>query len=303
MNKLKSTTMWGFAYFGMVVIFSLLYKASFVINPDSFILNNQLNLTPIQDVYDHLWKNETSNSNKFPVPGLDKLQLDLSKVVSELDVIESDIKAIDEQRDILEKSMNDLYKRNSESMWSNAQDYEKEQKESGVYLLEQALEEEVKLLEKLASENTWNTSYGIIIANKRVELANVRVKTAKKDYEISSYILKNLGAFSDKDTVSSIEDMEASLKEITVLQSSYNKKVGDIRKTMHSYLEKWSKERSKVLGLVDFVYYSIGISTTTTFGDITANSRLIRGIVSFQLFISIFIMGGFVNSALSNKKC
>jgi len=300
-NKLKVTAKWGIRYFLLVISFSVLYKLSFVINPDSFILNNQLNLTPIQDLHEYLWNDKKSEDKAFPLRGLDKLQLDLGKLILKLDLLEKETNTIKKERELLENNINSFFEVNSKAMWENARKYEKKQKELEVYKTEKELAEEIKLLESLAKENAWNISYGVIIANKRVELANVRVITAKKDYETSSYILKNIGSFSDSKIINRIRDLENNLEEIKALQEMSDSKVGEIRNTMYTYLREWTKERADALSFTDFFYYSIGISTTTTFGDITANSSLIRAFVSLQLFLSVFIMGGFVNSVIHEK--
>jgi hypothetical protein len=50
------------------------------------------------------------------------------------------------------------------------------------------------------------------------------------------------------------------------------------------------------VGFVDFLYFSIGVSTTTTFGDIIPNHTVTRFVVTLQLLASIIIVGLFVNS-------
>lgn len=52
--------------------------------------------------------------------------------------------------------------------------------------------------------------------------------------------------------------------------------------------------------ILDFFYYSVGISTTTTFGDIMASSPGARGMVTFQLLVSIFILA-FATSKVVTK--
>lgn len=72
----------------------------------------------------------------------------------------------------------------------------------------------------------------------------------------------------------------------------------EIRNKSQSMLEKLKKDD---LNFLDFLFYSIGISTTTTFGDLLANSRLIRLIVCVQLLLSIIVLANVTQRFLSKK--
>jgi hypothetical protein len=61
-------------------------------------------------------------------------------------------------------------------------------------------------------------------------------------------------------------------------------------------MEELRSERIDRVGFLDFVYFSIGVATGTTFGDIVPNHVFTRSIVAVQLLTSIIIVGFFVNS-------
>lgn len=64
----------------------------------------------------------------------------------------------------------------------------------------------------------------------------------------------------------------------------------DLRSAMS---ETFGSTRSTILskiGLPDFIYFSACISTTTTFGDITANKPWLRLVVALQIVLGIFIL-------------
>ncbi|HHT0525037.1 TPA: ion channel [Klebsiella michiganensis] len=63
-----------------------------------------------------------------------------------------------------------------------------------------------------------------------------------------------------------------------------------------------SKRQKEDLNFWDFFFYSIGISTTTTFGDLVANSRLIRMLVCIQLLLSILVLANVTQNFLSKNK-
>ncbi|PLN97136.1 ion channel, partial [Klebsiella michiganensis] len=78
-----------------------------------------------------------------------------------------------------------------------------------------------------------------------------------------------------------------------------NKKIIKIKNNVQDLLSKRQKED---LNFWDFAFYSIGISTTTTFGDLVANSRLIRMLVCIQLLLSILVLANVTQSFLSKNK-
>ena len=174
-------------------------------------------------------------------------------------------------------------------MWSNAKKYEKDKKK--VYE-EKVVKKELELdiVKKEIPENR------VSIANINLELAVIKHEQAKDDYEISSYILKNLVVFSEPSLRENIFELEKELETISNEQMKHQKEFGELRGLMWANLKNWHKERSNILGFIDFFYYSIGISTTTTFGDITANTKVIRAVVSIQLLLSIILIGLFLNS-------
>lgn len=62
--------------------------------------------------------------------------------------------------------------------------------------------------------------------------------------------------------------------------------------------DDFSATRNQMLhqiGFWDFLYFSACISTTTTFGDITANLPWVRILVVLQIFAGIIIVAGFLN--------
>ena len=50
------------------------------------------------------------------------------------------------------------------------------------------------------------------------------------------------------------------------------------------------------MGILDFIYFSIGISTTSVFGDIMPNNKWLRSTISLQIIVSIVLVGLFVNA-------
>lgn len=301
MYRFNSIHGWGISYIITTVVFSIIYLISFKVNPDSFILNKQLNLTPINDVYQYLWQDKKTNSEKFNIKSLVNLQIELTKTISELDIVENKFQHIQNEKKELELKIDIILKKKSDIMWNNVKKYKIKQKELPIYKLKNKLIDDLKILEKISKGKDSNAYYKIEIANKKLELAKTRVKISVNDYKTASYIVDNLNTFNDKEVLKEYYNLDGLRSKISKKQTTYSDKISKIRNRLHTYLEEWSKERSNALQWLDFIYYSIGIATTTTFGDITANNSSIRAIVSFQLLLSIFILGGFMNTTLNRN--
>jgi Ion channel len=69
----------------------------------------------------------------------------------------------------------------------------------------------------------------------------------------------------------------------------------ELRKNRDDLLDTLGGQRIASLDFLDFLYFSLGVSTTNTFGDIIPNSRSVRFTIIIQLIISLVLIGLFVN--------
>lgn len=79
-----------------------------------------------------------------------------------------------------------------------------------------------------------------------------------------------------------------------------NKRISEIKNEKKSYIEKLHNndkwESSEAWGYIDFMYFSLVTQTTLGYGDIMPNNRLVRGVVTFQLIISLILVVFFVSA-------
>ena len=264
---------------------------SFKINSDSFILNNQLNLTPIHDAYEFLWIDKKKEKTTLPSMGLDDLQVRIDKIISRIENTKKYLKDIEQTKIRLKEQRKFFLEKNSEEYEKNIDKYKNTKKKMSIYLKEKALIKELEVLDSLSSKNN-----SVIIANKRVKLSQITLKRLEEDLRTATYILKNVGSFNNPEVSEKILNIDENLSLLSNKSMKYLTLMGDDRILMYQYLDEWSSERKHLLNFMDFFYYSVGISTTTTFGDITANSRLVRSFVSLQLLLSVLVMGMFFNA-------
>jgi len=73
----------------------------------------------------------------------------------------------------------------------------------------------------------------------------------------------------------------------------------NLRKTrvdLRTLLETWDTERLARLTYFDFLYFSMGVATSNTFGDIITNDRVVRFVIVVQLLLSLTVVGLFINA-------
>jgi hypothetical protein len=61
-------------------------------------------------------------------------------------------------------------------------------------------------------------------------------------------------------------------------------------------LEAWENQRVRRLTFFDFLYFSMGVATSNTFGDIIPNDRIIRVAIVMQLLLSVLLVGLFIDA-------
>lgn len=288
---------WVIWYAFTVVLFSLIYWGTWKVMPDSFIIHSELNLSPIKDVYHVLWADEKQSYNeKTTLSTLNNMQDLLSKkFIWHKELLEKRNK-LEEKLAELRKEREAAYKQSTSTLWQNVKLKEAEK-------IKEIREPEVKIVEELTQllSLPQSTEIAISIAKKRVELAEQKYISSKKIYEHLEYVNKNLILFSDKDALGKVEKIEQEVSNVNTEMDIIEKGIRNIRGEMQEYLSNWHNTRSNQISWIDMLYYSIGISTTTTFGDIVANNKIVRGLVSLQLIISLLIVGGFVNAATAPK--
>jgi len=292
MKKIK----WVIGYFTIVLIFAAMYSILWERSPDSFIVNDDLNMTPFVEARNVLWGNEDYQVSS--VTTLSKLKSELDALYTKMATHEEKASNTDEELKELTSFEKSVYSKMEEEREISIEKYKiKELSENESigkeYVLEiERKEEKLKAIEDPSKRLTLIIELG----DRRVEYANFRVLAAQKEYDVYSYILSNFGSFASRETINRV--MELRDRRINLLKESSSLQIsaGEVRGQISELLNLHYKKRKNRLGFVDFLYYSIGISTTTTFGDITANSKTARTLVGIQLILCVIVVGMFLNS-------
>lgn len=164
---------------------------------------------------------------------------------------------------------------------------------------EKVIKKEIKILEDIYSkqENTsspLSLQLRVNISDKKVELADINLEKVIKESDINLYFLNNYSDFADSNIRENISKLEKQFAEENRKQQKLKELKEETETELDNFFSQEYYKRVNFLNFFDFLYYSIGISTTTTFGDIVANTRSVRSFVSLQLFISVIILSAFV---------
>jgi Ion channel. len=132
---------------------------------------------------------------------------------------------------------------------------------------------------------------GLKIAQARLDAAHASYLAAVKKSEVSNYIVDNLGLFADQEHILEVTRISIARSNSISKEVALAKEIYDIHQNAWNELSKWHEARKARLEFLDFIYFSVGVSTTTTFGDITPNSRGARVAVLLQLTLSLLLLG------------
>lgn len=294
---MKESIKWLGKYLGCVLVFSIVYSITWYLKPDSFIINPQMNIQPFQSIQHFLWEDEPSYSLSSEV---DLLQLKkdydefYSKIIrSKNKILEADIslKELDLRSDVVSKQRD-------KDVDNNFSRYDEGQLKE-YRLAETKIEKELKAIEaKLPSTVATEADLEIIraVGNKRIELAKAKTDTATQALKNSEFLLSNITGFFSREVRDEYFEISETRKLLYQERYEHERKIGELRvKAIDSVSKDLAKIRERVK-FVDFVFFSIGISTTTTFGDLVANSTATKFIVSLQLLLCIVIVAGFLGS-------
>ncbi|MGT8856543.1 ion channel [Enterobacter sp. 186315] len=294
---------WARIYFFVVILFAVLYYGFWLLKPDSFIINSELNVHPFYDMNVMLWSDDNYDYPMGSGIDLNVLKKENDEYVLKLSKDKNDLEKIDSELADLDNEFNSVYKKKEAEFTERTKDYEQEML-SGFIAHEKALEARVANLEK-DSPVIVKTNDDVMkiqrIGDERVRLAEARLETARQSFKIADYILKNLMLFTSKETRDDLIKLNEQRTIYNDKRFKLVKEMGDRRSAAIDNVGRYYKQYMARLNIIDFIYFSVGISTTTTFGDIVASDRLIRAFVSLQLLLCIFIVGGFLNSVMNKN--
>lgn len=145
-----------------------------------------------------------------------------------------------------------------------------------------------------------NDSLQMIRMGKYLERAHCELEYADKMQRVCSYVLKNYGKFLPDDLYNQIGVQNAEIirleTEVTGLEIEERFLTRGIRDLINSF----HNNRIESVGFREFLYYSICVSTTVSFGDIAPNDGLTRFLAVLEILLCVLLLGVFLNKLTAN---
>lgn len=281
----------SFLYLLVVMTFTFVNWAMFQMNSTAYLISEQLNkhverydfLNPEIDLaaYHRNAKNSLpiaiSEFSDFIKPDFERLEL----INDSLKIKEGWLR-----RDSIKlDSLNILATKNRE--------------EAIKVLKENSLSKIQSRIDSLQSYMDGKDSTEMIVQGKYVEMAELQYEYAQKNAKVQTYILNHFGGL--------ISD-ELSL-QISELYGNYIRQSFDIinlesgRRDVSSKIREatlaFHANRLNSVSFYDFIYYSICVSTTVSFGDIVPNNGSTRFVAILELLICLILVGAIVHGVIS----
>lgn len=301
-NSQKKTLNHGLllACIATVTLFPFIYLLLWHSSPDNFIINSELNITPFRDAQAIL------NGGKYE----EKYYLSLNEMNKEVHSLDKRINDVNaEKEDVnsqiarMEANINEKYKELAEGREKKIEEYKKNALKS-FEERESTFQADIKELEAtLARLGDPIVRQKKIeqLGSKKVALAELEVEKAQKEFEIQNQVLSNMGAFIPATLKVRFNALQQASVELTEEKFVLEQKRFEKREAVRKLYDKSYQQIIGKVGYWDFLYFSVGISTTTTFGDITTNSFSARGFTALQLIVSILLVAFILNNIMNRK--
>lgn len=157
------------------------------------------------------------------------------------------------------------------------------------------------VLKAFSERGSPERDHGVAEANLRVKLAEMRVVQAEQMAEAYRYFTSNIGQFGDPQLMVQMDQLHNKTQAQARERGQASELLSQKRAELMEVAQTWRKQRLDAVSWWDFLFFSIGISTTTTYGDVVGNLMLVRSLIAIQLLICVFVMAGFVSSVVSGS--
>lgn len=285
----------GSIYLATTLVAALLYWLAWLRSPDHFVVQQEVNLYPIASLSALLWQDL--------MPTLPQSTSGLAELTTEANRIIVTARALRERQAQLQTDVARLEQdlRNiSQVLEQNRAKRIGEYRRTELAPLEEEkarLERQIAELEKpLTPDRNTYDPLRTVVAEARVELARLDLRIAEKRLEVATRIVRDFGQLAKPEDFERWKTVDYEATRVRGELSDTSARYAKLRGETFDLMAKWRRQREERLGLVDFLYFSLGVSTTTTFGDIIPNHTVTRAMVTVQLLISVVTVGLFVNS-------
>lgn len=284
-NKFKIPAVrFAMLFIGKIFIFGLIYWAVFFMRPDAFNFSSGFNTKPLSGFLDEFY--ETDDPSALYALDYQARVNKFNNAALELEGRYQESLLLEREKNAKQAAFDELYRELDEERVKEVDLYHK----ANILPLESESDE---IEQKLATGN--------YSPQQRIAMRTLNLAISRELVKQHSYIISNYGGFGSADLR---DRVQAEDQKLQALREKYLKAEEVFREQRREVYDAFSETRADILnsiGLVDFLYFSACVSTTTTFGDITANNRWVRLLVILQILTGIMIMAFLIQSVTAKN--
>ena len=283
-----------FAYLGVIILFATINWLIFSNNTTSFLISEQLNKRV--DRYDFVTKEFNLatyhlnakdlmpiNVSDFTIKIMPQLNL-LSLINDSLSILSDSIETCESKRDSIVHVAND-----------------ERENVIGLYR-ERELKNYRFSIDSLREEMKGKDSTKLVLDGKFIEEAQLQLRYAEKEVSINNYIINNYGLFVPSEIMDAFHLYTENLFILKTAIENKEKQRRLIVNDITNEVYKYNSNRKISVDFIDFLYYSICVSTTVSFGDIAPNNDITRLLAILELFICIVLVGLLLDRIIKRSK-
>jgi hypothetical protein len=283
-------------YFASIFIFAAVYWINWNVNTSSFIVTNEFNESTVNlfSLYEKNYKIDVGDvAMPFSINDMNRELAPFIILVSRLNskISETDrrISAFKLAEDTLTLRMEKNFDQNLGQVLADSLKPLAAKKDS----LERALAQ-IPPADSTRTASLGRSDSEMAAARLRLELSINEYETFKITSQIQSEGLKQRRNFIDVRLIGQSDLLNADILALYHDSTLLNDSLVNTQSNVRTLINKFHQNRMDKVKYLDFVYYSVVTATSTGYGDIIPNNRLIRVIAMVQILFSITIFGMFL---------
>lgn len=274
------------AYGLIVVISALVYWFIFSCNTTSFVISEQLNKRV--DRYDFL---DTLDLAKFRDNSKDEVLLTINNFYlfikpsfDTLDFINNMLKFNHKAIEKCELKQDSIYQIIEKTRSGAIEEYK-----------DKSLNAMQNRIDSLKCEMQGKDTTELVLSGEYLKLAMMELEYAERNKEVQDNIIKHYGSFVPVDLSEEYQQMYNYMIKLMIDRQNLERNRINVSADIKEKVRLFHENRRETVGLFDFLYYSVCVSTTTSFGDIVPNNTLTRTISLLELLACVFWVGMMIN--------
>lgn len=272
-------------YVSIVSLFALINWCMFLYNTTSFMISEQMN-KHVNRIY-VLWDIDSTFMTKYHLGIKDQMPVStegfsalIKPDINKLDSLITTLDLIKKEKEGCDSILSLLYKFADGERQNAITSF----KDSMLFISQQKID-------SLKCYMKGRDSIEMILNGKYVELAHLEEGYTKKNLEVCSYVIEHWGSFIPDSTSEKLTHLNERRDRLARENSEMENQKTIVARNIAELINQFHQYRKETVGWEDFLYYSICVSTTASFGDIAPNSNWTRRIAILELLFCVLLVG------------